>query len=67
MVHPKFPPPPRTTARLLTVAETAEFLRLSDKTVRRMISSGDLVSHRIGSSLRLYEHEVRAFVSERRQ
>ena len=60
-------PSPRSATRLLTVAETAEFLRLSDKTVRRMIARGDLVSHRIGSSLRLYEHEVRAFVSERRQ
>lgn len=58
---------PRTIPRLLTVAETAEFLRLSDKTVRRMITRGDLASHRIGGSLRLYEHEVRAFVSERRR
>ncbi len=67
MTRPTSPPPSRTATRLLAVAETAEFLRLSDKTVRRMITRGDLASHRIGSSLRLYEHEVRAFVSERRQ
>ena len=42
----------RTALRLLTVAEAAEFLRLSDKTVRRMIARGDLASHRIGRSLR---------------
>jgi excisionase family DNA binding protein len=60
-------PSSRIATRLLTVAETAEFLRLSDKTVRRMIVRGELASHRIGSSLRLYEHEVRAFISERRQ
>ncbi len=67
MTHPKSPPSSRTATRLLTVAETAEFLRLSDKTVRRMITRGDLASHRIGRSLRLYEHDLRAFISERRQ
>ena len=67
MTRPRSLPPSRSATRLMTVAETAEFLRLSDKTVRRMIARGDLASHRIGSSVRLYEHEVRAFVSERRQ
>lgn len=63
----KSPSSSRTAPRLLTVFEAAEFLRLSDKTVRRMITRGDLASHRIGRSLRLYEHDLRAFVSDRRQ
>lgn len=67
MTRLQSPSSSRTAPRLLTVFEAAEFLRLSDKTVRRMITRGDLASHRIGRSLRLYEHDLRAFVSERRQ
>jgi excisionase family DNA binding protein len=57
----------RTAPRQLTVTEAAKSLRLSDKTVRRMIARGDIASHRIGRSLRLYERDLRAFISERRQ
>ena len=60
-------PPPHSATRLVTVAETAKFLQLSGRTVRRMIARGDLASYRIGRSLRLYEHEVHAFVRRRRQ
>ena len=33
--------------RMLRIGEVAEFLRMSDKTVRRMIDSGQLLSRKI--------------------
>ncbi len=36
-------------SELLTVAQTAEYLKLSDKTVRRLIKNGDLVASKIGN------------------
>ncbi|HUY85808.1 MAG TPA: helix-turn-helix domain-containing protein [Acidimicrobiales bacterium] len=45
-------------ARLLTVAEVAALLRVSNMTVYRMISSGALVSIRIGRSHRVSSEDV---------
>lgn len=44
----------------LTIEQTAELLQLSTKTVRRMISRGDLEARRIGPRLirvRNFEHD----------
>ncbi len=51
---------------MLTVATTAERLDLSEKTVRRLIDSGDLVAHRIGRNVRIAEDDLRAFLYQRR-
>ncbi|MBM3575986.1 MAG: helix-turn-helix domain-containing protein [Alphaproteobacteria bacterium] len=45
--------PPSQSAKLLTVAEAAWLLNLSQKTVRRMIVSGNLAVIRIGRSIRI--------------
>jgi excisionase family DNA binding protein len=39
--------------RLLTVAETAFFFHVSEKTIRRMITRGELAVVRIGRSIRI--------------
>lgn len=45
--------PPAQSAKLLTVAEAAWLLNLSQKTIRRMISCGQLPVVRIGRSIRI--------------
>ncbi len=40
-----------TSARLLTIADTAERLHVSTKTVRRRIADGRLTAYRVGPHL----------------
>ncbi|MGI5925363.1 MAG: helix-turn-helix domain-containing protein, partial [Lentisphaeria bacterium] len=42
-----------TRPELLTIDETAEFLRVSDKTVRRMLNDGRLKGVNIGRQWRI--------------
>lgn len=39
--------------RYITVTEAAEYLQISDRTVRRLIADGELTGYRIGRSGRL--------------
>ena len=48
---------------LLSVSVVAELLGVSTKTVRRLITRGDLKAHRIGSGLRISEEDLRAYVA----
>jgi excisionase family DNA binding protein len=43
---------------LLTVPETAERLRVSEPTIRRLVRRGDLPALRVGHQLRFAEAEV---------
>jgi excisionase family DNA binding protein len=52
-----------TRARLLTVAEVADLLRVSTMTVYRLIKAGDLAAVRIGKSFRLREDDIDAFLA----
>ena len=52
---------------LLTVANVAEQLQLSTKTIRRMIDRGDLPSHRIGRLLRVASNDLGAFIHRSRE
>jgi len=38
--------------RYITIAETAEYLQVSPRTVRRLITDGELTGYRMGSSRR---------------
>ena len=38
------------TRRYITVAEAAEYLQISDRTLRRLISDGELTGYRMGGS-----------------
>jgi excisionase family DNA binding protein len=52
-------------ARLLTVAEVARMLRVSNMTVYRLISGGELPALRIGKSYRLRDDDVDKYLTDR--
>jgi len=49
---------------LLTVEETAEFLRVSDKTVRRMLQDGRLQGVDLGGAWRISREELETFIKQ---
>jgi excisionase family DNA binding protein len=51
-------------ARFLTVAEVANLLRVSNMTVYRLISSGQLPAVRVGKSYRLREDDVDKYLAD---
>ena len=52
-------------AMFLTVAEVATLLRVSNMTVYRLISAGDLPAVRVGKSYRLREDDVDKYLADR--
>ena len=51
--------------RLLTVAEVAATMRVSNMTVYRLIKNGDMPALRVGKNYRIRETDVDAYLSER--
>ena len=49
---------------LLTVAEVAEVLRVSNMTVYRLIKAGDLPALRVGKNYRIREADLTTFLAE---
>ena len=47
-----------------TIRECANALRLSERTVHRLIKSGSLTSVRIGRAVRISTHEVERLIAE---
>jgi excisionase family DNA binding protein len=56
---------PFTEARLLTVNEVADLLRVSRMTVYRLIRRGDMAALRVGRTYRLREENVHSYLTER--
>ncbi len=50
---------------MLTVAEVAATMRVSNMTVYRLIKKGDLPALRVGKNYRIRESDVDAYLSER--
>ena len=50
----------------LTVTETADYLRLCEKQVRRLISRGELPAHQFGTALRIGKEDIDTYVEARR-
>ena len=50
-----------------TIAEVAECLRVTDRTIRRWIEAGDLPVHRIGGIVRIAENDLRGFLALHRE
>lgn len=50
-----------------TIAQLAERWQCSEKSVRRTISSGDLVAHRFHGKLRISADDLRAYERIRRE
>ena len=51
---------------LLTVADVAKMLNFCERTIRNLISSGDLPSVRIGRAIRIEKQVVCHFIEDRR-
>ena len=49
-----------------TVKETAWYLRLCEKQVRRLISRGELPAYRFGTALRIKRQDIGAYAGARR-
>jgi excisionase family DNA binding protein len=50
---------------LLTVAEVASIMRVSNMTVYRLIRGGDLPAIRVGKNYRIREAEAQRYLTER--
>jgi excisionase family DNA binding protein len=56
---------PFSEARLLTVNEVADLLRVSRMTVYRLIKDGEMPAFRVGRSYRLRDEDVQAYLMQR--
>lgn len=56
---------PFTEARLLTVNEVADLLRVSRMTVYRLIKNGEMPALRVGRNYRLREEDIHDYLTER--
>ena len=54
--------------KLLTVQEVADTMKVSEKTVRRLIKRGDLAAYRVGDrgQLRVKERDLEQYVNAQR-
>jgi excisionase family DNA binding protein len=52
--------------RFYTVAQVANLLAVSQRSVRRWIAARELLAHKFGRQLRIAESDLRAFVEWRR-
>jgi excisionase family DNA binding protein len=48
------------------VADVAAALDVSEKTVRRLIASGDLPNYRLGRTVRVSDEDIQLFLKRRR-
>jgi excisionase family DNA binding protein len=56
---------PQFDEPLLTVAEVAQAMRVSNMTVYRLIKSGQLAAIRVGKNYRIRRRDVERYLSER--
>jgi excisionase family DNA binding protein len=56
---------PFATGGLLTVAEVAAAMRVSNMTVYRLIKGGELAAVRVGKNYRIRESDLERFLQER--
>jgi excisionase family DNA binding protein len=52
--------------RFYTVAQVADLLAVSHRSVRRWIAAGELLAHKFGRRVRISEIDFRAFIATRR-
>lgn len=58
---------PQHQLQLLSVKQVASHLGVSAKTVRRMITRGDLPQHRVGRNVRVSQEDLRAYANSIRE
>lgn len=59
-------PTKKSDEAFLTVAEVADRLRVSERSVRRWVKEGSLRVHRLGRAIRISEHDLRSFLREQK-
>ena len=52
--------------RFYTIAQVANMLAVSSRSVRRWIAAGELLAHKFGRQVRISEIDLKAFVEWRR-
>ena len=50
----------------MTIAQAAEYLKVCDKTVRRLISRQELAASKVGKSWRIQQSDIDKYLSETR-
>jgi excisionase family DNA binding protein len=53
--------------RFFTIANVAESLSVSTRTVRRWIDAGELIAHRFNGVLRISDADLHAFLARHRE
>ena len=56
----------KSMTRFYTIAQVADLLVVSTRSVRRWIATGELLVHKFGRQVRISEIDLRAFVEWRR-
>ncbi len=51
---------------LMTIAQAAEYLKVCDKTVRRLITRQELTAPKVGKSWRIQKADIDKYLSETR-
>lgn len=51
---------------LMTIAQAAEYLKVCDKTVRRLITRQELTASKVGKSWRIQKTDIDKYLSETR-
>lgn len=54
------------TDNLMTIAQAAEYLKVCDKTVRRLISRQELAASKVGRSWRIQKIDIDKYLTETR-
>lgn len=54
------------TDSLMTIAQAAEYLKVCDKTVRRLISRQELAASKVGRSWRIQKIDIDKYLTETR-
>ncbi len=49
---------------MLTVAQAAEYLKVCDKTVRRLIAKQELAASKVGNSWRIQKADIDKYLNE---
>ena len=57
----------RAAPRFFSISDVADFLDVSQRSVRRWIKSGDLSVHRFGAAVRISETDLKVFIAQHRE
>jgi excisionase family DNA binding protein len=56
----------KSAMRFYTIAEVADLLAVSARSVRRWVATEELLAHKFGRQVRISETDLRTFIDRRR-